>query len=305
MATPQVRNSRTIRRLVQRRCGVGSRASWSSRGASRPVVGSSVPARCRPRFAALLAREPGRCVGGHPARRAERHIGDDVVAVRTQHRFIGLDLVVRLVQQREVQAESQQKKRHRGDRQMDGQLQHLGNVGDVDESQCGVDGQDRRGEAGQSDADVARVLVNLVGRAGEPQRGADQPANACGRQRDRDPANARLDDERADRDGRGRPSRWRTAGPAGSGVAAAVKASAPSAPIMKPSMDSRVGGRSRRTTTTGTSIRSMLADRDAEPLPRDPAPPRSRRPAARRTSARRSHRSAVPSRRRARYPASW
>ena len=100
-------------------------------------------------------------MGGHPARRAERHVGHDVVAVRTQHRFIGLDLVVRFVQQREVQAESQQKKRHRGDRQMDGQLQKLGNVGDVDESQCGVDGQDRRGEARKSDADKTRD-------AGEP-----------------------------------------------------------------------------------------------------------------------------------------
>ena len=64
-------------------------------------------------------------MGGHPARRTERHVGDDVVAVRAQHRFIGLDLVVRFVQQCEMQAEPQQKKRHCGDRQMDGQLQEL------------------------------------------------------------------------------------------------------------------------------------------------------------------------------------
>ena len=110
---------------------------------------------------------------------------------------------MRFVQQCEVQAESQQKKCHRGDRQMDGQLQNLGNVGDVDESQCGVDGKDRRGEARKRDADITRVLVDLVGRTGEPQRGTDEPAHACGRQRDRDPANACLDDERADGTGAG------------------------------------------------------------------------------------------------------
>ena len=38
-------------------------------------------------------------------------------------------------------------------------------------------------------------------------------------------------------------------------VAAAVKANAPNAPIMKPSNDPRVGGRVSRTTTAGTSIR--------------------------------------------------
>ena len=83
---------------------------------------------------------------------------------------------MRFMQQREVQAESQQKKRYRGDRQMDGQLQYLWNVGDVDDSQRGVDGQDRRCKACQRGADKTRVLVNLVGRAGEPQRGADEPA---------------------------------------------------------------------------------------------------------------------------------
>ncbi len=41
-------------------------------------------------------------------------------------------------------------------------------------------------------------------------------------------------------------------------VAAAVKASAPSAPNMKPSNDSRVDGRAMRTTTTGSSMTIML-----------------------------------------------
>ena len=40
-------------------------------------------------------------------------------------------------------------------------------------------------------------------------------------------------------------------------VAAAVKLNAPSAPIMKPSNDSRVDGRARRTTAAGASIRIM------------------------------------------------
>ena len=137
-------------------------------------------------------------MSGDPARRAERHVGHDVVAVRTQHRLIGLDLVLRFMQQRKVQTESKQKKCYRGDSQMDGQLQYLWNAGDVDKSQCGVDGQDRRGEARQGGANKTRVLVNLVGRAGEPQRSADEPAHGRGGQRDRHPADACLDDERAD-----------------------------------------------------------------------------------------------------------
>ena len=86
---------------------------------------------------------------------------------------------------------------------MDGQLQYLWNVGDVDDSQCGVDGQHRRGEARQRGADKTPVLVNLVGRSGEPQRGADESAHARGRYRDRHPANACLDDQRADGTGAG------------------------------------------------------------------------------------------------------
>jgi hypothetical protein len=42
-------------------------------------------------------------------------------------------------------------------------------------------------------------------------------------------------------------------------VAAAVKVKAPSAPIMKPSNDSRVGGRVRRTTTAGTTYHNTYA----------------------------------------------
>ena len=122
MATPQVRNSRAYDVV----CSGGAVKVPGGRGIAgvRGVGGRLVGlAARRPRFAALLAREPGRRVSRHPARRAERHVGYDVVAVRTQHRLVGLDLVVRFVQQREVQAESQQKKCHRGHRQMDGQLQ--------------------------------------------------------------------------------------------------------------------------------------------------------------------------------------
>ena len=217
------------------------------------------------------------CASGHPARRAERHVGDDVVAVRTQHRLVGVDLVVRFVQQREVQTDSQQQKCHRSHREMDDQLQALWNPGDVDEPQCGVDGQHRHGEARQRGADVTRVLVNLARRAGEPQRRTDEAADRRGGQRDRHPADACLDDERAD--GRARATiPVANCGASRVRVAAAVKASAPSAPIMKPSNDSRVGGRSRRTTTAGTSIRIMLADRDAEPFPSYSVPPRSPAP---------------------------
>ena len=193
-----------------------------------------------------------------PARRAERHVGNDVVAVRAQHRLVGLDLVVRLVQQREVQAESQQKKCHRGDRQMDGQLQYLGNARDVDESQCGVDGEDRRGEARQRDADIPPDAGELLlgGRVNHSAAPISPPTHAAvsGTATPRMPASTM-----SELTGRARVTiPVANCGASRVRVAAAVKASAPSAPIMKPSMDSRVGGRSRRTTTTGTNIKSML-----------------------------------------------
>ena len=49
-------------------------------------------------------------------------------------------------------------------------------------------------------------------------------------------------------------------------VAAPVKVSAPSAPIMKPSNDSRSVGRSSRTITAGIEHQDHAADRDAEPV---------------------------------------
>ena len=118
-----------------------------------------------------------------------------MIAVRTQQRLIGVDLVVRFVQQREMKADSQQQKCHHGHRQMDNQLQRLWNPGDVDEAQCGVHGNYCRGEQGQHGAYVSRVLVGLARRAGEPQRRTDEAADGRGGQRDRQPADACLDDE--------------------------------------------------------------------------------------------------------------
>ncbi len=178
--------------------------------------------------------------GGHTARRAERHIGYDVVTVRTQYRFVGVDLVVRFVQQREMQSESQQQKCHRRDREMDDQLQPLGNVCDIDESKSGIDGEDGRGEAGKNDPDNTRRAGGLVGRTREPQCGADEPAHGSGGQWHRDPADACLDDEGADGAAAGDHARGelrRQPGEGGRGR----EVDAPSAPIMKPSKDSRVG----------------------------------------------------------------
>ena len=58
-----------------------------------------------------------------------------MAAVGTQQRFIGLDLVVRFVQQRQVQADPQQEQRHQRHRQMQDQQQHLRKPGDVDQAE--------------------------------------------------------------------------------------------------------------------------------------------------------------------------
>ena len=176
--------------------------------------------------------------------------------------------------------------------------------GDVDESQCGVDGQDRRGEARQRGADIARVLVDLVGRAGEPQRGADEPADGRGGQRDRHPANACLDDQRADGTGAGHHPRGelRRQPGQGRGRGEGERAERADHEAVHATLASAAaaGAPPPRAPTSGPCCRpGCRAPRGLS------GPPRSRRPAARRTSARRSHRSAAPTRRRARCPTPW
>ncbi len=72
-------------------------------------------------------------------------------------------------------------------------------------------------------------------------------------------------------------------------VAAAVKVSAPSAPIMKPSNASRVGGRSSRTITAGISIRITPPSGIADAVAQHAGPDHAR---AQRNSVRPGHRRA-------------
>ena len=58
-----------------------------------------------------------------------------MAAVRAQQRFVGLDLVVRLVQQRQVQTDAQHEQGHQRQREIQHQHQHLREVGDVDQAQ--------------------------------------------------------------------------------------------------------------------------------------------------------------------------
>ena len=101
----------------------------STRWSARPRCDSSVA------FPAALFATTGTRPGGHPACRTERHIGHDVVAVGTQHWLIGVDLVVCLVQQRQMKSDAQQQKCDQCHGQMDDQLQPLGDMGHVDQPQ--------------------------------------------------------------------------------------------------------------------------------------------------------------------------
>ena len=178
---PRRRNSRTVRRLVQRRCGVGARrrgiAGTSVAHGRRPPSGpASMSDRSVSRRACREDRDDAWVAAPHAAQNAM----SGTTWSQCGHSSGSSDWISSWASCSSARCRPTRssEQRDRGHREMDGQLQQLGNAGDVDEAECGVDGEDRRGEARQSDADVVAVLVNLVGRAGEPQRGADQPADA-------------------------------------------------------------------------------------------------------------------------------
>ena len=153
----------------------------SRRRAARPVRG-----------AATFARGPRRRAGGHPARGAERHVGHDVTAVRAQQRLVGVDLVVCLVQQRQVQPDAQQQQCNRGQGEIEHQHQHLREARDVDEAQAHVHRQHRDREPDEDGPHDAQMLMPFTRRPGEPQCDTDQSAGGRGRQRHRHTADARL-----------------------------------------------------------------------------------------------------------------
>ena len=174
---------------------------------------------------------------------------------------------MRLVQQRQVQADPQREQREAGQREMQCQLQALRKPRDVDEAQPGVHRHHRQRDRTRP-ADVAAVLMPLVRRSGEPQRGTDQAAHGGRGQRHGDAADARLDDQSVHRPDAA------TMPPANCGasrvsVAAAVNISAPSAPIAKPSKASRFrAGESHH--QRRDEHEHQAAHRHAEPVAKDP-----------------------------------
>ena len=255
MPAPQVRNSR-----ARTSAASAPRRTFPRARSNRVVIRRWSAHRARGSSAAIApsrSRRPRRGPGRGAARRAERHVGYDVVAVRTQHRLVGVDLVVFFVKQCEVKADAQQQKRHHGHREMNDQLQPLRDVRDVDEPQPGVHSDHGGGEHGEHGTHVSRMLMGLAGgrvNHSAAPRARPTAAAVTGTAMPRMPASTI-----SDATGRARATMPEAnCGASRVMVAAAVKVNVPRAPIMKPSNDSRFGGRSRRTTTTGTSMSSML-----------------------------------------------
>ena len=122
-----------------------------------------------------------------------------------------LYLVVRFVQQRQVQPDPQQEQRHHRQRQMQAQQQQLRKPGDVNQTEAQVNREHRHREQDEHQTHDARTPVLR----GEPQGRTDQPARRRRGQRHRHSPDARLHEQAL----RGvcSPDPWRTAGPTGSG----------------------------------------------------------------------------------------
>ena len=185
--------------------------------------------------------------------------------------------------------------------EVDDQLQNLWHVGDVDDPQAGVHGQDGRGEHGQDGAYVTGVLVGLVGRAGEPQRRADQPADGMPRSTEPRSHGCRPRRGASRWGGRARPSGGelrRQPGQCGRRGEGQRAERADHEAVQRLSRSAAAAGAPPpRAPASGSCCRS-----GCRVLPAASGPPRCPRPAARRMSGPPPRRSAAPTRRRARYP---
>ena len=98
-----------------------------------------------------------------------------------------------------MQADPQREKRERGQRQVPGQLQPLGEARHVEQAEPGVDGDHHQRDHDEGAADEAAVLVHLGRRSGEPQCGTDQAADGGGGQRHGDTADSGLHEQSVQR----------------------------------------------------------------------------------------------------------
>ena len=104
-------------------------------------------------------------------------------AVRTQQRLVGLDLVVRLVQQRQVQTDAQQRTAPPQQRPGAGPAAASAESGRRRPGPAPRTSPAPQCEAHQGARTSLGMLMLLARRPGEPQRGADQSAGRSGGQR--------------------------------------------------------------------------------------------------------------------------
>ncbi len=82
-----------------------------------------------------------------------------MAAVWTQQRLIGANLVMRFMEQRQVQADPQQEQRYQRQRQMQAQQQQLRKTGDVNQPEAQVNRQHRHREHDEHQTHYARTPV--------------------------------------------------------------------------------------------------------------------------------------------------